>query len=97
VPLDSFAEEEGDGLAAARDLPLLREVADEPDVLVVLHQAIEDLVVDRAGSRVVRDDRVQPPRIADGALDKGVRIPLDLLTAGGKEKKQDKNGQPQRA
>ena len=77
-------------LPSFSSVPALGEIADELDVLVVLHETVEDLVVDRARCGVVRDDRVQPPGVADGALDEGVRVPLDLLTAGGEEQQKDK-------
>ena len=49
MPLCSFPKVKGDGLSVRRDVPPLREIADELDVLVILHEAVEDLVVD--GSR----------------------------------------------
>ena len=93
VPLHSLAEIKGDGFPAVCDGPPFGQVADKLDVLVVLHQAVEDLVVDRARRGVVRNDRVQPPRVADGALDKRIRVPLDLLAAGREKKNKDKDVQ----
>jgi hypothetical protein len=48
VPLDAFAKIEGDRFAAVFDGPPLGQIADEFDVLIVLHEPVEDLVVDLA-------------------------------------------------
>jgi hypothetical protein len=59
VPGDAFAQVKCDCFAAVLNRPSA-EIADQLDVLVVLYEAVEYLVVDRARRRVIGYDRVQP-------------------------------------
>src|SRR5574341_1062612 len=92
MPRYTFAEMESDGLPVGRDVPPLSKVANQPDVLIRFHEAIENEVVDIARCGIVREDRIQPPGIADGTQDDGVGVPLGLLAAGKKKNGYNKYG-----
>ncbi len=95
VPGYAFPKMEGDGLAAVRDRPSFGKVADELNILVVFHEPGENLVVDRARSRIVGNNGIQSARVADGTLDEGIGGTLCFLAAGRKKQRQGKNGKIQ--